>query len=188
MTRRNSLIIEIKAVANVMNGEVPDVKDTNFRSDFGPARYGIILLAAIADPVFEDCIIRIQNFACINIYKLWKVAKLSGLIFERARTAEKVYRELEMKHRVRFFKIGNKAYITLTKGGQKMYQDRLKEFVSLKLSTSLEKKKQEEEQNRRKSYAWAVSIMPHKIKELKPMDDNQNQNLKHSDTDDNSSI
>ena len=188
MIHRNGLIFEIKAAANVMNGEVPDVKDTNFRSDFGPARYGIVLLAALADPVFEDCIIQIQNFACINIYKLWKVAKLSGLIFERARTAEKVYRELEMKHKVRFFKIGNKTYITLTKLGQKTYQDRLKEFVNLKLITSLEKKKLEEKQNRRTSYARAVNITARKMKESKPMDDNQNENLRHSDTDDNTII
>ena len=141
------------------------------RTSNNSARYGIVLLAALADPVFEDCIIQIQNFACINIYKLWKVAKLTGVIFKRARTAEKVYRELEMKHRVRFFKIGKKTYVTLTKRGQKMYQKRLEEFVNIKLSASLENL--EERQNRRKSYAKAVNIMPRKMRESKPMDDNQ---------------
>lgn len=118
MLNKNSLIVDIKAAAQVINGKVPDVRDTNFGSDFRPARYAIILLAALLDPLCEDGNIQIQNFTCISFYRLAKVAKLLGLIFDRARTAEKIYRDLESKHRVRFFKLEKHTFITITKQGQ----------------------------------------------------------------------
>ena len=47
MINGNKLIVYIKSVATILNGEVPDIKDTNFSSDFRPVRYGIVLLAAL---------------------------------------------------------------------------------------------------------------------------------------------
>jgi hypothetical protein len=123
-------LIAIKAAAQVINGQVPDVKDANFGSEFRTARYAIILLAALT-PMFEDHNIQIQNYTYVNLYRLEKVARFLGLVFDRARTAEKVYRDLESKHRVRFFKQENRTFVTFTKQGQKMSQDRLKRFQEL---------------------------------------------------------
>jgi hypothetical protein len=124
-------LIAIKAAAQIINGKVPDVKDANFGSDFRTSRYAIILLAALMSPLFENNNIQIQNFKCFNYYRLERVAKLLGLGFDRARTAEKIYRDLESKHKVRFFKQENQTFITLTKQGQKMYQETLEQFQEL---------------------------------------------------------
>jgi hypothetical protein len=151
MSNKNSLITDIKATAqvingnvpngnvpngnvpngNVPNGNVPNGKDANFGSDFRTSRYAIILLAALTHPLFEDHKIQIENFKCFNYYRLGRVAKLLGLGFDRARTAEKIYRDLESKQKVRFFKQENQTFITFTKEGQKMSQDRLKRFQEL---------------------------------------------------------
>jgi threonine aldolase len=64
---------------------------------------------------------QIQNFTCINYYLLERVARLPDLRFDRARTAEKIYRDLESKHKVRIFKQAttNRTFISFTKQGQK---------------------------------------------------------------------
>jgi hypothetical protein len=106
MTRaqKEQYVIELyKQDKTIINGKVPDVKDANFGSDFRTAKYAIILLAALMSPLFEDSNIQIQNFTCVNYYRLERVARLLGLVFDRARTAEKIYRNLESKHKVRIF-------------------------------------------------------------------------------------
>ena len=144
MLNKNSLIVDIKAAAQVINGKVPNVRDTNFGSDFRTARYAIILLAALVSPIFEDSNIQIQNFTCVNFYRLEKVARLLGLVFDRTRTAEKIYRDLESKKKVIFFKVDNKTFITFTKQGQKMCLERLKQFIYLQSIASLRNQQAEE--------------------------------------------
>jgi hypothetical protein len=165
MLNKYSLIVDIKAAAQVINGKVPDVRDTNFGSDFRPARYAIILLAALLDPLCEDGNIQIRNFTCISFYRLAKVAKLLGLIFDRSRTAEKIYRDLESKHRVRFFKLENHTFITITKQGQKMYLARLKQFIYLKSIASLQNQESEERHRLGTSLAKGVRIKPREMKD-----------------------
>jgi hypothetical protein len=110
--QKEQYVIELyKQDKTIINGKVPDVKDANFGSDFRTARYAIILLAALMSPLFEDSNIQIQNFTCVNYYRLERVARLLGLVFDRARTAEKIYRNLESKHKVRFFKRENRTFI-----------------------------------------------------------------------------
>ncbi|MGB7953790.1 MAG: hypothetical protein WCF23_07395 [Candidatus Nitrosopolaris sp.] len=58
MLNKNSLIVDIRAAAQVINGKVPNVRDTNFGSDFRTARYAIILLAAL-----------VSQYSKIVIYK-----------------------------------------------------------------------------------------------------------------------
>src|SRR5690349_14497251 len=123
MINRNSLIVDIRSVASILN----------FRSRFVPARYAIILLAAIRDPFFEDFCIQPQNCKYINFYQLDGVADTCNLIFYRGRTAERVYTYLESKQRVQFLKQDNRTFITLTKIGQRKYKERLEEFIKLKL-------------------------------------------------------
>ena len=144
MLNKNSLIVDIKAAAQVINGKVPNVRDTNFGSDFRTARYAIILLAALVSPIFEDSNIQIQNFTCVNFYRLEKVARLLGLVFDRTRTAEKIYRDLESKQKIIFFKVDNKTFITFTKQGQKMCLERLKQFIYLQSIASLRNQQAEE--------------------------------------------
>ena len=110
--QKEQYVIELyKQDKTIINGKVPDVKDANFGSDFRTAKYAIILLAALMSPLFEDSNIQIQNFTCVNYYRLERVARLLGLVFDRARTAEKIYRNLESKHKVRFFKRENRTFI-----------------------------------------------------------------------------
>ena len=167
MLNKNSLIVDIKAAAQVINGKVPNVRDTNFGSDFSSARYAIILLAALMSPIFEDNNIQIQNFTCVNFYRLKKVARLLGLVFDRTRTAEKIYRNLESKQRIIFFKVGNKTFITFTKQGQKMSLERLKQFIYLQSIASLQNQQAEERQGLGTSLAIGVKIKPHETKNAK---------------------
>ena len=171
MLNKNSLVTDIKAAAQVINGKVPNDKDQNFGSDFRTARYAIILLAALISPLFEDSNIQIQNFTCVNYYRLERVARLLGLVFDRARTAEKIYRDLESKHKVRFFKRENRTFITFTKQGQKMYQERLKQFQELdnyeKSILSLQNQYSEEKQGRGTSLAKGIRIKPREMKDVK---------------------
>jgi hypothetical protein len=171
MLNKNSLIIDIKATAQVINGKVPDVRDTNFGSDFRTARYAIILLAALMSPLFEDYNRQIQNFTCINYYRLERVAKLLGLGFDRARTAEKIYRDLESKQKVMFFKLDNQTFITFTKQGQKLYQERLMQFIYLKSIASLQNQQSEERHGIGTSLAKGVRIKPREMKDAKLIDD-----------------
>jgi hypothetical protein len=163
-------LIAIKAAAQVINGNVPDVKDANFGSEFRTARYAIILLAALT-PMFEDRNIQIQNFTCVNFYRLEKVARFLGLVFDRTRTAEKVYRDLESKHRVRFFKQENRTFVTITKQGLKKYQEILQQFQVLdkylKSITSLQNQQSEERQSLGTSLVRGIRIKPREMKELK---------------------
>lgn len=80
---------------------------------------------------------QIQNFTYVNFYRLEKVAKLLCLVFDRTRTAEKIYRDLESKQKVIFFKVDNQTFITFTKQGQKMCLERLKQFIYLHSIASL---------------------------------------------------
>jgi hypothetical protein len=145
--------------------------EANFGSDFRTARYAIILLAALMSPIFEDNNIQIQNFTCINYYRLERVARFLGLVFDRARTAEKIYRDLESKHRVRFFKQENRTFITFTKQGQKMYQEILKLFEELayhqKSIPSLQNQQSEERRGLGTSLAKGVRIKPSEMKDTK---------------------
>jgi hypothetical protein len=114
MINRNSLIADIKSV-----GEIPGITQKKFRSLFSPARYAIILLAAIREPIFEDFVFSLRT-ASILIFINWK-ALLKPVAFERFRTAEKVYRYLELKRRVRFLiQNDKKTFIILTNKGEKI--------------------------------------------------------------------
>jgi hypothetical protein len=170
MLNKNSLIVDIKAAAQVINGKVPNVRDINFGSDFRAARYAIILLAALVSPIFEDSNIQIQNFTCVNFYRLEKVARLLGLVFDRTRTAEKIYRDLESKQKIIFFKVDNKTFITFTKQGQKMCLERLKQFIYLQSIASLHNQEAEERQGLGTSLAVGVGIKPREMKDTKLID------------------
>jgi hypothetical protein len=162
-----SLIIDIKSIASMLNGKIPDVADVNYQSDFEKARYAIVLLAAIADPLFEDACIQVQNskyFSCY--YKLKKIAKFCHLEFERGNTAKKIYQELRSNERVRFLIRDNRTFITLTKIGQKIYQERIKHF---KLHASVQNQLVEETNSISTSVARGVKIKPRRLTEMKPI-------------------
>lgn len=181
MINKNSLIVDIKSVASILNGEFPGVTGTNFRSDFVRARYGIILLAAISVSIFEDICIQANDSKFTKFYKLEKVAKGCDLIYDRGRTAEKVYRYLESKRRVQFLIQNNHTFITLTREGRRKYKERLKEFIELKSSTSCQGLEETERQTI--SLAKGVKIKPHRITNSKPISDNLD--LTHEITQDN---
>lgn len=162
MINGNRLIVDIKSVASILN----------FRSRFVPARYAIILLAAIRDPMFEDFCIQPQNCKYINYYQLEGVADTCSLIFHRGKTAEKVYRYLESKQRVQFLKQDNHTFITLTKKGQRKYKERLKEFIELKLSASSHDKGLETN-GQSISLAKGVRIKPRRITKVKSISDKE---------------
>ena len=105
MINRNSLIVDIKSIASILNGELPG-KDTNFCSDLRPTRYGIVLLAALFDPMFEDHGKQVKDCRYFSFYRLDRVAEWYSLEFDRG-SAEKVYPKLESKQRVRFLKEDN---------------------------------------------------------------------------------
>jgi hypothetical protein len=127
---KSDLLVSVKAVANVINGKVPNDKNAVFRADFRKSRYAIILLVGL-HPQFDDHRILIQNNTCINFYRLDRVAKLLGLAFDRSYTAEKIYRELEAKKMVLFFKQDHQTFITLTKEGSAKYHKILDSFIEL---------------------------------------------------------
>src|SRR5439155_22237395 len=128
---KSDLTVSVKAAANVINGKVPNGKDANFASDFRISRYAIILLVGLVSPLFEDHRILIQNSSCINFYRLERVASFLDLSFDRAYTAEKIYRDLESKKMVRFFKQDHQTFITFTKEGSARYHKKLEYFVEL---------------------------------------------------------
>lgn len=88
-------------------------------------------------------------------------------MFDRTRTAEKIYRNLESKQRIIFFKVGNKTFITFTKQGQKMFLERLKQFIYLQSIASLQNQQAEERQGLGTSLAIGVKIKPRETKNAK---------------------
>jgi thymidylate synthase ThyX len=154
----------------MLNGEIPDVMDVNYQSDFERARYAIVLLAAMGDPIFEDDCIQVQNSKYFSFYKLKKIAKFCHLKFERGKTAKKKYQELKSKERVRFLIRNNHTFITLTKIGQKIYRKRLKHFINLKLHTSIQNQLVEEKLHTiSTSVAKGVKIKPRRLTKMKPI-------------------
>jgi hypothetical protein len=147
---RSSLIADIKSVVSILNGEVPG-KDTNFCSDLRPTRCGIVLLAALVDPIFEDHCIQVTNF-------------------DRG-TAEKIYPRLESRHKVRFLKENNNTYITLTKIGQMIYREIINHLINLKLQASIQNQLVEEPHTISTSVAKGVKIKPHRLTKVKPISD-----------------
>ena len=128
---KSDLLVSVKAAANVINGKVPNDKNAVFRADFRKSRYAIILLVGLEHQHFDDHRIPIQNYTCINFYRLERIAKLLGLAFDRSYTAEKIYRELEAKKMVLFFKQDHQTFITLTKEGSAKYHKILDSFIEL---------------------------------------------------------
>ena len=162
---RSSLIADIKSVVSILNGEVPG-KDTNFCSDLRPTRCGIVLLAALVDPIFEDHCIQVTNCMYFSFYRLDKVAEWYDLDFDR-RTAEKIYPRLESRHKVRFLN----TYITLTKIGQMIYREIINHLINLKLQASIQNQLVEEPHTISTSVAKGVKIKPHRLTKVKPISD-----------------
>lgn len=161
-----SLIVDIKSVVSLLNGEDPD-KDTNFCSDFRPTRYGIVLLAALADPKFEDNCIHVKNYKYFSFYRLDRVAEWYSLDFDRG-TAKKIYQKLESNQRVRFLTLqNNNTYITFTNLGQMIYREILKHFIDLKVSASIQDKLVKKTHCIGTSLAKGVKIKPRRIRNLK---------------------
>jgi hypothetical protein len=172
-------MVSVRSAANVINGKVPNGKNADLGSDFRKSRYAIILLVGLEHPLFEDHRIQIQNSVCINFYRLERVAKLLGLAFDRAYTAEKIYRDLEANQMVRFFKQDHHTFITFTKRGVIMSQKRLKVLQKLddhlKSNPSLQHIYAEEKQGR--ASAKGLTIKSTQIMEAKLIADKLIKNI-----------
>lgn len=164
---RISLIGDIKSVVSILNGEVPG-KDTNFCSDLRPTRHGIVLLAALVDPIFEDHCIQIKNCMYFSFYRLDKVAEWYDLDFDRG-AAEKIYLRLESRQKVRFLKENNNTCITLTKIGQMIYREILKHLINSKLQTSIQNQLVAEPHTIGTSLAKGVKIKSRRLLDPKPI-------------------
>lgn len=170
LVERISLMVDIKSVVSILNGEVPG-KDTSFCSDLRPTRYGIVLLAALIDPIFEDHCIRARNCMDFSFYRLDKVAEWYDLNFDRGTAEEKVYPRLESRQKVRFLKENSNTYITLTKIGQMIYLEILKHLINLKLQASIQNQSVEEPHTISSSVAKGVKIKPRRLTKVKPIFD-----------------
>jgi len=113
LSENADLLIKIKEVKHLLNGNTTTGLKAKYSSNFKNLRYAIILLAGVVLPV--DNTKEIQNTTFINYYTLDKVARMLGLEFDRTKVADKIFSELENKGKIkRAITDDSKTFITLT--------------------------------------------------------------------------
>jgi hypothetical protein len=125
------LLSSIKQASPLLNGRYQDGSKAKFATDFKFTRYAIILFAAISVSTFEYHTKKIQNDTFVSFYRLYKVAKVLGIKFERTKSAPYAYKELVDRGQVKIVTEDNRTYVTLTDRGKKSCGEKLEELQIL---------------------------------------------------------